>query len=429
MVDEQILTAFIHKSLPDAPLSVYNIFDVLGVEAKEVVMCRFLTDLLHPEGQHGCGILFLKSFFQDILKESRISDTLLAHTNVVSEFTIDHGRRIDIAIYNTRFFIPMEVKIYAGDQEGQCYDYFEYAKTKSVDGNTKIIYLTLSGKEPAECSRKAKDRDELLPKERIMCISWQRDVCKWLTKMLDQLKEPVKMMVMQYIDTINRIADQEDDRIMDKNLEILYQSVDYFSAGLQIERSMKAAKLRLIRLVFDDFKAEMDQIAPKYGLELEKNYNYYSYDDVKRHERFYDDDGSTYPGLNYVITKAVFHNRSVQMWFRIEVEHNLYAGISLFDTEAGPQQGYLKGYEVENISDELLEEAAGFLDRDIIMPEGWWLTWCYPNRKHRDDYYVDVPDFKEMNECAVRLADEQERADFVKRAVTVFEEELLKYLL
>ena len=42
---------------------------------------------------------------------------------------------------------------------------------------------------------------------------------------------------------------------------------------------------------------------------------------------------------------------------------------------------------------------------------------------------MDVPDFKEMNECAVRLADAQERVDFVKRAVTVFEEELLKYLL
>ena len=68
MVDERFLTEFIHKPLPDTPLSEYNIFNVLGVKAKEVVMCRFLTDLLYPEGQHGCGILFLKSFFHDILK-------------------------------------------------------------------------------------------------------------------------------------------------------------------------------------------------------------------------------------------------------------------------------------------------------------------------------------------------------------------------
>lgn len=42
--------------------SEYNIFHILEVTEKEVVMCRFLTDLLNPEGQHGCGTLFLKSF-------------------------------------------------------------------------------------------------------------------------------------------------------------------------------------------------------------------------------------------------------------------------------------------------------------------------------------------------------------------------------
>ncbi len=122
-----------------------------------------------------------------------------------------------------------------------------------------------------------------------------------------------------------------------------------------------------------------------------------------------------------MIKKAEFHNRNIQMWFRIEVEQKLYAGITLFDTD--------EGFEVENISDELIEEAAGFLKRDLIMPEGWWLTWCYSNGKYGDGYYADVPDFKEMNECAVWLVDAQKRADFVKRAVAVFEGELLQYLL
>ena len=46
---------------PYAPLSDYNVFHILGISAKEVIMCRFLADLLNPEGQHGCGISFLKS--------------------------------------------------------------------------------------------------------------------------------------------------------------------------------------------------------------------------------------------------------------------------------------------------------------------------------------------------------------------------------
>ena len=51
------------KSMSYNSNSEYNIFQILGVAKKEVVMCRFLTDLLNPEGRHGCGILFLKSFF------------------------------------------------------------------------------------------------------------------------------------------------------------------------------------------------------------------------------------------------------------------------------------------------------------------------------------------------------------------------------
>ncbi len=128
------------------PLSEYNIFDVLDIKAKEVVMCRFLADLLSPEGQHGCGILFLKSFLQEILKEYCISDELLAHTDIFREYVIDNDRRIDIVIKNIDFFVPIEVKIYAGEQEGQCYDYFEYAK------DAPIIYLTRFGDVPSEYS-------------------------------------------------------------------------------------------------------------------------------------------------------------------------------------------------------------------------------------------------------------------------------------
>ena len=39
----------------------YNLFRTLEISGKEVLMCRFLADLLNPEGDHGCGILFLKT--------------------------------------------------------------------------------------------------------------------------------------------------------------------------------------------------------------------------------------------------------------------------------------------------------------------------------------------------------------------------------
>ena len=97
--------------------SEYNIFSLLGVAAKEVIMCRFLADLLNPEGMHGCEIVFLKSFLENVLEEDRTNDTLLTCTDIITEFGIDNERRIDIVIRNARFFIPIEVKIYADDSQ------------------------------------------------------------------------------------------------------------------------------------------------------------------------------------------------------------------------------------------------------------------------------------------------------------------------
>ena len=37
----------------------YNIFSVLNVSDKEVIMCRMLADLLNPRGQHEQGDIFL----------------------------------------------------------------------------------------------------------------------------------------------------------------------------------------------------------------------------------------------------------------------------------------------------------------------------------------------------------------------------------
>ena len=382
-------------------------------------MCRFLADLLNPEGDHGCGILFLKTFLEEVLQEKRMSDSLLAHTIITKEYVIDKERRIDLVIRNADFFIPMEVKIYAGEQEGQCFDYFERAK------NFKMVYLTRFGNQPSLYSRKQRSGNGILPLSQIRCISWSKDVCDWLERRLGNLPRPIEEAVLQYLDAIHSISDGRKRKIMEKTMDVLYESPDYFAAGLEIERSMKQVKLRLIRLLFDDFKEAMEPLTKKYGLELETDAKYYSYENPK-HDRFYDC-YSTYPGLNYVVKQVKFQKESLQMWFRFEIEQNLFAGFSLFDTEAEPQDGYLKGYQVNDITEKLVNEAAVYLDREIIVPENWWFAWNYSNGK-RSYQEREVPDFKAMNECAISLVDPARRKCYVREAVAGFEQSLLAKL-
>ncbi len=85
---------------------------------------------------------------------------------------------------------------------------------------------------------------------------------------------------------------------------------------------------------------------------------------------------------------------------------------------------------MDDITTEIIDEAAQYLNRDVIItPEDWWFTWCYPNGERQVAYYDDVPDFKYMNECAISLADSEKRKEYVKNVVKVFEEYILKYLL
>lgn len=407
---------------PYRPLSDCNVFQELGVAWDERRMCRFLANLLDPEGDHGFGILFLSTFLQAVLPECPMSGTLLAHTAVTTEFPLENGRRIDIVLENARYFIPIEVKIGAVDQEGQCYDYYQHAK------NAPLIYLTRFASAPSEYSRTKPDGSDSLPLNRVRRVSWAKDIAGWLTSLLPQLDGPVKSLVEQFIDAIHKIADKGEHRRMEESVQAALASPEFFRAGLELERSMKQAKLSLLRGVFDCFREEMEPIAAKYGLELEREARYYSYE-APQHDTFYDFSSTTWPGLNYVVKGAKFQKESLQMWFRIEVDHQLFAGFALFDTGAMPQDGYPKGYQVDEITPELVEEAARYLDREVISPTDWWLAWCYPNGKHQVRDYPDVPNFKTMNPCTVELVDSRGRKEFVRQAVGVFETHILRHLM
>lgn len=74
------------------------------------------------------------------------------------------------------------------------------------------------------------------------------------TGRLGSLPQPVEEAVQQYLDTIHRVSDGRKRKKMEKIMEVLHESPDYFAAGLEIERTMKQAKIKLIRMVFEILK-------------------------------------------------------------------------------------------------------------------------------------------------------------------------------
>ena len=415
------------KNYPDR--RGYNLFNILGVDDKEVVMCRFLADLLNPQGEHACGYLFLESFCQDVLKITGQSATILERTTVTTEYVINNERRIDIVIQNDNHFIPIEAKLFAGDQPRQCFDYYEYAK--QYDDSARVVYLTIDGKEPSASSRAGLNRTD------IYCISWTRDIIMWLDSLLSKCTDPVVDGLRQYKEAIESIT---KNNLSIRNAEmtkfiksIVTNSKDSFKACIEIEKSINELKLELIQQIFQEFQSQMDDLCIKYGLELEKKAKYYSYDGQAGKD-FYVNNSSSWPGLNYVVKNAKFSDPAKQMWFRVEIDNNLFAGFIMYDISATTETkpGYSEcGNKISPIPSEVYTEAEGLLKhRNAETNCNWWLSCYYPNGKSavKSHNYSDVPNFKTMNECAISLMDENTRKTFVKNALNVFEETLLKQL-
>ncbi len=155
-----------------------NILYMLGVENKEVIICRLLASLIEPNGLHCLGIEPLKIFLNCINVNKEYSDNTLSNAMVETEELISDNRRVDIVIHIDSDVIPIEVKLYAKDQDAQLCDYFNYYKAIDKDTDKdidKIYYLTIDGKEPSKSSVGN------LKKENYSCISFFKEIYSFLS--------------------------------------------------------------------------------------------------------------------------------------------------------------------------------------------------------------------------------------------------------
>lgn len=396
----------------------YNIFNVLEVAQKEVMICRVLADLLNPCGKHGQGIRYLKPFMENVL-HIKETDKQISSMQVYKEYPIDEDRRIDIVIRNSNLFIPIEVKINAGEQESQCYDYYQYAS--KIDNGTKVIYLTKWGTMPSKYSRFSLDGKDILSEDKIDCISFAEDITLWLETILQNEHDKMKIILQQYLEIIYDFTVDKKEEMNLKITDKILENEDYFKTALAIENSMKTVKAGLIYKVFQEFEEQMKPLLEEFSLEKETRFDWYEYE-RQATEDFYNT-YSTYPGIDYIVKNVTLQN-DLELWFRIEVEHSLFAGLCVFDPNAPSEYG--NGNQVDDVSEELENELLCNLNLDKIKKGSWWVDWWYlPTGTDKRSIAIEsVPDFKAMNEKAVQLSNEEYRKQFVAECINVIREKL-----
>ncbi len=130
-------------------LTAFNIFNVLGVQHREIRHSNFLGWLLDPQGSHRLGDIFLKSFLKQLRFKKIISADVFVQFLIEDlNQTIVHREtlhNIDILIENQELglIICIENKIYSGYSGHQLEKYYKAVEDIFNQIPTKI-FLTLT---------------------------------------------------------------------------------------------------------------------------------------------------------------------------------------------------------------------------------------------------------------------------------------------
>lgn len=351
-----------------------------------------------------------------VFKETN-SEEYYQKFEITTEYIMEERRRIDIVIEGNGRFIPIEVKIEARDQENQCYDYWNYAR--QIDSDAKIIYLTKYGAKPSKNSRFSFDEEEYLDDDVVVCISFKEHIICWLNKIIRETGNDLNGLLSQYVQAIERecdIMELEERRLL---TEYILENEKQFWVSWKLAQAINYAKCEVMYLFFKELEQAMGVFLnssenKKYGLCKEEEIGYYTYEkQIDLEKGKYSKD----PGLNYVF-KNIELKKKRQIWLRIEYvtdENVLYVGLLVIDPEFESNEN---GFLVSNDATRIVREVQNKLRLKNIDYESLFWTGQYLPTGTRE-YSEEIPNFNEMNQAAIALANPEKRKIVIEYSIEV----------
>ena len=298
----------------------FNIFRVQRILNDEVKICRLIRELLDPKGSHGQGSVFLRLFLETLgwAKIRQIAGEDYDKATVAGEVLIKNDRRIDLLIRIGKYMLPIEAKVYATDQERQCFDYYNFAV--SYDPDVVIYYLTPDGHEPSDSSKNG------LKDAQIQCISFAKEIIDWLTTCIkaDALEQihPVREILIQFREILKQLTGKEEGKVAMEIMNQISSSRDNFEAAEKVASVLAAVKVEKMIEIFDHIKHYMDQ----------QGYSKYLVHEAYRDEanQYYENQKLSWPSLNYCVPAAESEIGD-KIALRFEIGTKLYFGIVPWD--------------------------------------------------------------------------------------------------
>lgn len=383
------------KQINESTGGLFNIFDITSVSHDEVTICRVIYELINPKGSHCQKGKYLKMFCEKVLGLD-FSLEICNKATVYREYVIAENRRIDLYILIGGKKIPVEVKIYAGDQNRQLYDYYKFA-------NNKVYYLTLYGTAPSEESRLKLEKGNGYE-----CVSFKENIIDWLNECLADKETiklaPIREILFQFETVVRKLTGQSKENEKMEIKELLINSELNMESAYKIEKVFESAKIDVMTRLFEEIDAAMcdKKIKPIDG---------HKYRGYKDHCKDYYKTNNTKicPGLNYIWKEHVKDN--VDIWLRIEVDHRLYVGL------------YIASENKDNgrcLDEKEIDKILGDLTPDPSRSD-WRIYWRYllDDGDNGSENKDNTPNFRALNQAFFDLCDEHKRKEFVDKAVEI----------
>ena len=243
------------SALVEARGERFNIFDILHIGHYEVrTHSPILAEFLNPQGSHGQGAVFLKSFLKEIL-DIPDTDFDAESARVATEVSIGSLGRMDIEItdYNDRRIV-IENKIYAGLQEKQLERYHEY------DTKATLLYLTLNRDSPPDGAERAVGSN-------LRLVSYRSDIVRWLECCRKEATNTpcVRETITQYIHLIKNLTQQNTSTRMNQELveAVLKDKENYMAYA-----SLRNANGEIRKAIIAKLNTQLEPYIRELGLEV-----------------------------------------------------------------------------------------------------------------------------------------------------------------
>ncbi len=187
----------------------FNFIEILSPDENKI--SDLIKILLEPNGIHGQGTKFLELFIKTLSKNTgKNFNYNLSTAKILREKSTillekeKQNRRIDLFIDLGKLVIAIENKPWAGEQQEQLEDYFEYLQRLMKKENIHdflLIYLHGTGEKPTSIKKELVENN----KDKLLFTSYQKLLKPWLEECYKECEsQKVRFFIKDFIDWIDK---------------------------------------------------------------------------------------------------------------------------------------------------------------------------------------------------------------------------------